>query len=1252
MGNYEQLKQSVSDVIKTNGNQEITGSILQNVLLTIISTVGANATFAGIATPATNPGTPDGPVFYLASEAGTYSNFNAIELQDGLSVLMWNGSWSSQQILSVDDVPTAGSDNLVKSGGVQEELALGAVYDVSAKNPAAGPNNDGKFESLSALLEDANLDTLIPVNVRKGGMSIKFIQSSDNNYIQCLCIADEFTTDTTKWIVSNELSRNIVEITEPLPEYLYLDINIQIIEGRTYRISNKDTENNSLNIWLFTGSTKDDTPWVRSLYKGGYMLVTAPHSSNKLRTYSTNITIEDLGEYQYDSLFVDNAFSYGDNLKNVVYQNQDLFKQAFLKVEMLEDYLNTDLVLSHVNVVETSKYAIVSQIVDGTRTELGRTAFPSLADDGVKWFKLLKNGTSTVVGRILVNTTFLMKIASIDDCFYGSGESSFVATYEKVGIKKEKVDVYASQNLDNLQDKEIRENSLYMVGAISSFPNLVVKNNYKLFLNALVRLETTENVTEKLCVNNFNKFSNREYITIRKVDDSDVLGDTIFYFNATVSELGSEITKTTYKWLYDSTHKARLLVDLYYIYQMNQIQYCGYENGSSGVVCTYANSGVKPQNIGVWVNDYYSDLQFTTDKKESLYIDTAFDTIGNQNIYKNRQLFFQAVKQVRMVNYDINTNYIISNFNMDANAANKYIYIRPVKSDGSLGGVVSRFFGSIPELASESTAKGLKWLPLYSPGKFNSLWPDSTENSKYTCGDILVDLEALYKMSQIQYCNYDNGSSGISTTFENTGIKKEHITKLNLLPTMSAALQTKAEGCINIGGYDIVRNGDITYDWKNVVDECCYTGFSKVGGAKTLKEAFLQKSYYQAAYNNNAVQVLSTRGGYIWCGYENKLLKGTLADITNMSASNVFDTISISDYTILSIDRIDWLNDDIAFIGVRARRTSDELQQCLLLKADMTQKSYKAVILMPNAYTYPDDTPSSRIAYWCYSNYNNIIVYNDYGNQGYAGRIWVSEDYGDTFRCIFKMFNNSHIPETDNDAPVNPNLPWEGRGADDSMHNGNHVHSAVYDPYYDRIWMVHGDVTRDDILDTVASAVRWSDNWRDTVPTWQSRVLDAASLNQCAIFGNKQMCDVIVMPECILLISDSGEEQGIFRINRNNRDDLSKNIDRAYLFGNRFSFYEETGQYNGICYVPGEKGWIDGVLYIPFFSHEKQTFIKPAFILATPDGFYFTKIWVEDSEHITNLGWGSRILDYGDSMIVTQSIGSDTFVVINKGKWE
>ena len=94
MGNYEQLKQAVSAVIKTNGNREITGAVMQSALLSIISTVGNNATFAGIATPDTNPGTPDQNVFYLAAQPGVYSNFGGVELTDQVLVLSnKNGSW-------------------------------------------------------------------------------------------------------------------------------------------------------------------------------------------------------------------------------------------------------------------------------------------------------------------------------------------------------------------------------------------------------------------------------------------------------------------------------------------------------------------------------------------------------------------------------------------------------------------------------------------------------------------------------------------------------------------------------------------------------------------------------------------------------------------------------------------------------------------------------------------------------------------------------------------------------------------------------------------------------------------------------------------------------------------------------------------------------------------------------------------------------------------------------------------------------
>ena len=96
MANWSDLKASVAEVIKTNGNQEITGAVLQNVLNNIISNVGENASFVGVATPSTNPGTPDGNVFYIASESGTYSNFGGIVNNGKCLILKKNeDSWVS-----------------------------------------------------------------------------------------------------------------------------------------------------------------------------------------------------------------------------------------------------------------------------------------------------------------------------------------------------------------------------------------------------------------------------------------------------------------------------------------------------------------------------------------------------------------------------------------------------------------------------------------------------------------------------------------------------------------------------------------------------------------------------------------------------------------------------------------------------------------------------------------------------------------------------------------------------------------------------------------------------------------------------------------------------------------------------------------------------------------------------------------------------------------------------------------------------
>lgn len=91
MGNYEELKTAVAAVIKQNGNEEITGQIMQNTLLSMISNIGANSTFAGVATPETAPGTPDQNVFYLAGTPGVYANFGGYELKQGI-VMFTNAS--------------------------------------------------------------------------------------------------------------------------------------------------------------------------------------------------------------------------------------------------------------------------------------------------------------------------------------------------------------------------------------------------------------------------------------------------------------------------------------------------------------------------------------------------------------------------------------------------------------------------------------------------------------------------------------------------------------------------------------------------------------------------------------------------------------------------------------------------------------------------------------------------------------------------------------------------------------------------------------------------------------------------------------------------------------------------------------------------------------------------------------------------------------------------------------------------------
>ena len=100
---------------------------------------------------------------------------------------------------------------------------IGDVFDISAYHATGGTL--ATYDNLEDALGTNGKN--IPQSLRKGGMSVKFVQTSDNKYVQYKCKSQLFSTDPEDWAVDG-VARYVEN-----PEFLicWLDANKHILFG-------------------------------------------------------------------------------------------------------------------------------------------------------------------------------------------------------------------------------------------------------------------------------------------------------------------------------------------------------------------------------------------------------------------------------------------------------------------------------------------------------------------------------------------------------------------------------------------------------------------------------------------------------------------------------------------------------------------------------------------------------------------------------------------------------------------------------------------------------------------------------------------------------------------------------------------------------------------------------------------------------------------------------------------------------------
>ena len=192
MANWIKLKKAIADVIKTNGNQEITGAIMQQTLMSIVDNVGGNAQFGGVAVPSTVPADTDGSLFYLASTQGTYPNFSNI-----------NVDASEMAVFTKDTAGTWVKTSLpIQHPTIKKPLLIGG-------NVAAVTKGTGVVLSVPTLNADGT-ETASELSIEAATAANNGAMTKDQ--VNTLKEVDDFYTRMTDFVIGDNDDRTLLNV--------------------------------------------------------------------------------------------------------------------------------------------------------------------------------------------------------------------------------------------------------------------------------------------------------------------------------------------------------------------------------------------------------------------------------------------------------------------------------------------------------------------------------------------------------------------------------------------------------------------------------------------------------------------------------------------------------------------------------------------------------------------------------------------------------------------------------------------------------------------------------------------------------------------------------------------------------------------------------------------------------------------------------------------------------------------------------